>query len=338
MTDGIGCNLRHHKHSEPLDESWVEKLSSPERPGDILAADLARRLGVTERTVYRDLAILTDLGIPHYLDEATGGYRVRKDFFLPPVHLSASESLALLVLAERIGQTEQIAMTGPAARAIEKIRGQLPSRVLDEIGDVDKHIHVQLPATGPAGEAIRDVFGLMQQSIRTRRVLRCQYESLNNETDTTEFLFHPFTLSFEQRAWYAIGHHSNRGEVRRLKLNRFVAIALTDKPYAIPNDFSPDTFRGNAWRMIRGDQTYSVVITFDPEVAETVSDTNWHPTQEIEDHADRSITFRCEVEGLDEIVWWVLGYGPHAMVREPKELAERVTELSKTTAERYGGI
>jgi proteasome accessory factor B len=303
------------------------------RAGD--ARSLADKLGVVERTIYRDLEVLTDLGVPHYFDPETRSYRIRRDFFLPPLQMSIGEALALIALAERIGQTEQIALAGPAATAIEKIRGQLPTRVLDEIGDVDQHIDIRLPATGPVGEAIRDVFGAVQQAIRTRRALRCRYESLNNDTDDGEFLFRPYALSFDHRAWYAIGHHDGRDEIRRLKLNRFVAVIPTDRPYAIPDDFSLASYRGKAWRMIRGDRLYDVAIHFDADFAETVADTNWHATQEIEDHPDGTITFRCQVEGLDEIVWWVLGYGPYARVIEPRELIERVDELVQAMTLKY---
>jgi len=299
------------------------------------AEALAERLGVNERTVYRDIAILTDLGIPCFFDEERGGYRIRRDFFLPPVHLTSGEALALLTLADGVGGSEQIAMTEPAVKAVEKIRAQLPPRVLRELGDVNRLMDVHLPASGPAAESIKDVFGRVQWSLRNRRVLRCRYESLNAETDDGYFLLHPYALSFDQRAWYVVGHHSGRGEIRRLKLNRFLAVTLTDEPYTIPENFSIAEFRGNAWRMIRGESTYNVAICFDATVADTVSDTNWHPTQDIEDHPDGSITFRCTVDGLDEIVWWVLGYGPHAVVKEPRELVDRIAELVKATAERY---
>jgi proteasome accessory factor B len=218
---------------------------------------------------------------------------------------------------------------------VEKIRAQLPAGVLRELGDFDRHIAINLPATGPAAEAICDVFDRVQHAIRHRRVLRCRYESLNAETDTAEFRLRPYTLAFDQRAWYVIGHHDSRGEIRRLKLNRFIALAPTDIPYAIPDDFSLADYRGKAWRMIRGGRTYPIVIDFGADVAETVGDTNWHSTQQIEDHPDGSITFRCKVDGLDEIIWWVLGYGPHARVREPKELAERVAALVEATILRY---
>ncbi|MEX2671905.1 MAG: transcriptional regulator [Phycisphaeraceae bacterium] len=300
------------------------------------AVQLAQQLNVADRTVYRDIATLAELGVPCYFDEDANGYRVRRDFFLPPVQLTSGETLALLCLAERVGGNEQIALTGAAARAVEKIKAQLPPAVVDELGDVHQHVDVHLPASGPAGESIRDVFGLVQQAIRQRRALRCRYESLNSDTNNDPFLLRPYHLVFDQRAWYVIGHHEGRGEVRRLKLNRFSAIKPTDTPYMIPDDFSLADYRGKAWRMIRGDQTYQVRIAFNADVADTVSDTHWHPTQAIDYHDDGSITFHCEVDGLDEIVWWILGYGPHARVHEPAELAERVGELVKATAEQYG--
>jgi len=300
------------------------------------AASLARQLGVSERTIYRDLEILADLGVPCFFDDDAKGYRIRKDFFLPPVHLTVGESLALFVLTQGVAEADQIAMTGPAVQAMEKLRAQLPEKVLREIGDVDQHLEVKLPPTGPAVEAIHDVFERVRDALGRRRALECRYESLNPETNDDEpFLLEPYTLSFDQRSWYVIGHHSRRGEIRRLKLNRFTAIALTDRPYAIPEDFSPAAYRGNAWRMIRGEPTCDVVIDFDATVAETVSDTHWHPTQQIEEHPDGSITFRCTVDGLDEIVWWILGYGPLAHVREPQHLAQKVSELVRATGENY---
>lgn len=304
------------------------------------AAQLAERLDVAERTVYRDLDALHELGIDVDYDEAAEGYRVRRECFLQPLHLTATEAVALMLLAQGVGGSgngdEQIARTGEAARAMEKLRAKLPAGVRDDLQLLERHVAIRLPASGPDSAAIGDVFDAIRWAIANRRALHCRYDSLNPETDDGEaFELRPYALSFDQRAWYVVGHHGGRNEVRRLKLNRFTAVRETDKPYAIPDDFSLDTFRGQAWRMIRGDRLYEVAIRFEAEVAETVADTNWHPTQQIEEAADGSIVFRCEIEGLDEIVWWVLGYGPHAQVVEPAELAERVQGLAQATAERY---
>jgi proteasome accessory factor B len=305
------------------------------------AADLASLFHISERTLYRDLQVLGDLGIPCYHDPEQGRYRIRRDYFLPPVQLTASEALALTALAGETALPGQIALTGPAARALEKIKGQLPAQVLQRVQQLEDHIEIRLPPTGTHGDEIQDVYSRVQQAIATRRALKCAYESLNHAeaaagaAGEADFFFEPYALTYDQRAWYTIGRHDGRDAVRQLKLSRFTRIELTDRPYEIPADFSIDAFRGGAWRMIRGTESHEVAIDFDAKMAETVQDTQWHRTQTITYHDDGSLTFHCQVEGLDEIVWWVLGYGPYAKVRQPEALARRVAQLALQTASRY---
>jgi predicted DNA-binding transcriptional regulator YafY len=66
-----------------------------------------------------------------------------------------------------------------------------------------------------------------------------------------------------------------------------------------------------------------------------MAETRWHPTQTITPHPDGSCLFECEVDGLDEIVWWVLGYGPHAHVLRPTALCDLVRDLINHTAQLY---
>jgi len=157
----------------------------------------------------------------------------------------------------------------------------------------------------------------------------------NRSKNGDAFIFKPYTLFFNQRAWYAVGYHSKHNEVRCLKLNRFTRIEPLDQPYTIPKSFSLAAHLGNAWRMMRGDKTFKVELHFDPEFAETIADTHWHSTQEVIWNEDESITFRCKVDGLDEIVWWVLSMGPHCTVQKPKELIELVRTLAGATAAKY---
>lgn len=66
--------------------------------------------------------------------------------------------------------------------------------------------------------------------------------------------------------------------------------------------------------MIRGKKAYKVELVFDAAFAETISDTHWHRTQQVDWQDDDSIVFRCKVDGLDEIVWWIMSMGPHCTV------------------------
>lgn len=294
------------------------------------AERLAAECQVTVRTIYRDMKMLEGAGIPYFHDTEQKGYGVRRDFFMPPVQLTLDESLAMIALVEHIGGKEQIPLTRAAGKAIAKVRSVLPQKLQQDLEQIDRHVAIKLAQAGPY-EGISDVYEAMRSAIVKRRVLQCKYESVNRggtSKSNGPFLFKPYTLLFSQRAWYVLGHHGKHDAVRCLKLNRFSAIQPTKERYEIPAGFSVDKHVGQAWRMIRGKKRYEVELGFDAEFAETIADTLWHPTQQVEWHEDESITFTCQVDGLEEIVWWVLSMGPHCVVRKPAELAEQVKSLA----------
>ncbi|MCL2648252.1 MAG: WYL domain-containing protein [Phycisphaerales bacterium] len=295
---------------------------------------LARACGVTERTIYRDLTLLQDANIPFFFDEDRRCYRMRQDFFMPPVDLALDEALALVALGEQIAQKEQIPFTLAAARAVAKIRGLLPEKVRRELKAIDQNMAIRLGEAG-SGDAVADVFSKVQAAQVQHRCLRCYYESVRSDGFKKSFLLKPYKLFFERRAWYVLGHHGGLDDVRFFKLSRFTELQLTDVSFTTPRNFSIDKHLGNAWRMIRGDRTYKVELVFDAQFAENIADTHWHKTQKVEWEPDGSIRFHCKVDGLDEIQWWVLARGPYCRVIKPRQLIDRVRNLAKKTADQY---
>jgi predicted DNA-binding transcriptional regulator YafY len=72
-----------------------------------------------------------------------------------------------------------------------------------------------------------------------------------------------------------------------------------------------------------------VHIHFDAKVAGNVSEVQWHKTQRITWNKDKSIEFYADVDGINEITWWLLGYGDMVKVVTPKILAKRITNIAK---------
>lgn len=302
-------------------------------------AKLAKEFGVKDRTIFRDIKKLQGCGVPIESMRGrggVGGYRIQREFFLQPVQLTAEEALALSALAESVAEREQIAFLKPAHRAVAKIRAQLPADVIASIETVRSSVVIHTAASS-AGDDYADVYDRVQQAIATQKVLECEYESAGKGTDAAEpFRFEPYALFFGVRAWYAVGKHSRHSEVRTLKLSRFGRVRLTDTKYVIPASFSMEKHLGNAWGMVKGKESFEVEVEFSGPMQETVAETRWHRTQETEFDADAGVTrMRFTLDGLDEIVWWVLGMGPGCRVIKPQILADRVKELALATAGQY---
>lgn len=296
-------------------------------------ASLGLQFGVTKRTIFRDIDKLKASGVPIDFDHTTATYRIAGEFVLQPLQLTAEEALALTAMCEHVAKTEQIPFLRPAARAIEKIRAQLPEQMDADLQRITEHLVIQTAPGAPA-DGHADVYDRIRAAIASRTALECDYESPRKKTAET-FTFEPYALFYGVRAWYAIGRHGGHNEVRCLKLKRFGAILDTGRKYKVPAGFSVRGYLRNAWAMVPGDKDHEVELRLDPAIAELLADTRWHATQQIEEHQDGSATFRCTVSGLDEIVWWVLSLGPSCKVIKPKALADRVRSLAKQTAAIY---
>jgi len=297
------------------------------------AKSLAEKCETTERNIYRDINQIKEAGIP-IESSKEHGYRINGTFFMPPVRLTFEEALAVSALCEVMADQGAIPFIRPASMAMNKILAQLPFDAREELTERLRTMQLRTTATMD-GDGYEDVYDTVQNALLNKTVLKCKYESTSSEHSDETFMFQPYALFFGTRAWYVVGYHEKREAIRTLKLSRFLAIEPITSTYDIPSSFNLDNHLGNAWNMIPGDTDYEVELLFETPFSQTVSDTRWHTTQEIQWHDNDSCTFTCTVSGLDEIVWWVLSMGPHCKVIKPAELADKVSSLAKRTADMY---
>ncbi len=296
------------------------------------AEQLARELNVVVRTVRRYIRDLEDAKVPVYHDRDAGGYRIRPDYFLKPIDLSLNEAVCLALLCEKIAAGRRVPNLADAGRALSKIESILPLPLRQEVRALSRRMDVHTARSEHAGQSASN-HAAIREALRTGSVLRAVYEAARPDAEPEAFEFEPYALFFSVRAWYVVGKHSKRKGLRSLKLVRFHKLEPTDKRYRVPESFSLERYLGNAWRMIRGETDHDVELRFDPEFAQGIAETYWHPTQRFTRHPDGSLTMTCTVAGLDEIVWWVLGMGPHCRVVAPDELRARVRTLAQRTAD-----
>lgn len=187
----------------------LELLQAGHRLG---GAELARRLGVDERTVRRYAARLDDLGVPVVADRGRyGGYRLMPGYKLPPLMLTDDEAVAVvlgLLAGRRTG------LPGPAAEsALAKVQRVLPDALRDRVQALRDTLGFTGPdrAAGAAPGAVPDTGAVLTlaAAAREHRRVRLRYRSWRGEE--TERDLDPHGLVLHSGRWYVTGHDHRSG-------------------------------------------------------------------------------------------------------------------------------
>lgn len=173
----------------------LEILTHVQARKGLKADALAELCGVDKRTIFRDLKALGDAGVPIVHHKVTDGYTVDGDFFLPPVHLTMQEALALAVLCEDLAESGRIPCLKAAIRALTKVRSQLPREIREDLDRLSRHIAIRT-SNAEGDEVAIDVFEQVQHSIASGTAIRCRYESASDPDGREEFVFDPYALFF----------------------------------------------------------------------------------------------------------------------------------------------
>lgn len=295
------------------------------------AAELAQTMGVSRRTLFRDLATLRDAGVPYY-HESAKGYRIDPSFFLPPVNLKVTEALGLLLLGKAAANHRDQPFYQPAIDAIQKLACLLPPAYREVTVDMLANVSVA-PGSKHTADADQSHFAHLQRAIEQRLVCRMRYHSLYDRADI-DVTVHPYHLHHAVRSWYLMGHSVEQNGVRIYKLSRIISLEVTGRKFRLTQPFDVEQHLGNCWSLIPGGKTYRVELEFSAKVGENVAEVLWHKSQQHELLDDGRCMVRFTVDGLDEIAWWLLGYGDQVYVHKPKALRDKLAGAYRKALEK----
>lgn len=184
---------------------------------------LAQELGISIRTLYRDIVTLQAQGAR--IDGEPGmGYVLRPGFMLPPLMFSEDE-IEALVLGSRWVAKRGDSRLGAAARdAVAKIAAVLPADLRDTLDA--STLLVAADAAVSAGDA---ELASIRQAIRSERKLDITYRDLK-DAETRRRIW-PFAVGFFDRVRVVVAWCELRQGFRHFRTDRIAALAPTDIRY-----------------------------------------------------------------------------------------------------------
>jgi predicted DNA-binding transcriptional regulator YafY len=178
----------------------------------VSGAMLAAELGISLRTLYRDIATLQAQGA--LIDGEAGlGYLLQPGFMLPPLMFSEEEIEALVLGSRWVAKRADSKLKFAAQNALAKIAAVLPSDLRQEL-----NASALLVGPGEPVAAIDEELIITRRAIRSEHKLQITYLDVNeNETERTIW---PFALGFFERVRIVIAWCELRQEFRHFRMDR----------------------------------------------------------------------------------------------------------------------
>jgi predicted DNA-binding transcriptional regulator YafY len=184
--------------------------------------ELADRLGVTTRSVRRDVDRLRDLGYPVLASTGLGGgYRLGAGAALPPLLLDPEEAVAMAVCL-RVAAGGSVAGVGESAlRALSKLDQVMPARLRSQVAAV----HQATVTLGDTTETPVDpeVLMTLARASRDHEHVDAGYVDLHG--NATARRLEPYQLVTTGRRWYLLCYDRDKADWRSLRLDRMSDVA-----------------------------------------------------------------------------------------------------------------
>jgi proteasome accessory factor B len=289
---------------------------------------------VSSKTIQRDIEFMRSrLNMPIEYDQLQFGFYYTEPVTnFPSIEVTESEIVALFVAQKALEQYKGTSFEKPLAAAFRKITDGLRESVTFPWDDLDAAISFRGIGT-TIGDV--DLFETLSKAVLRTQEIVFEYKKLGGSRHEVRRV-QPYHLGCVENQWYLFGFDLARKQLRTFALPRMRNLQSTAMKFKRPANFTISNYLGGAFGVFTGHGEFNIRIRFDAFAGRLVGERKWHTTQKIrplgKDGAD-GIELSLELGSLEEVTRWVLSWGGHAHVMEPKELAEQVKLAAKAIME-----
>lgn len=280
--------------------------------GHATAPELAEKLEVSVRTVYRDIDALNGAGIPICVETGrSGGVRLLEGFVLDRALLSDQERREVLAALQSLAAVGS--GCGPAT--LDKLAALF--RIPDE-----RWYTVDFARWGSGGQQDNAKFEQLKGAVLRRRAVRLRYAGAYSSAE--ERVVWPLRLAYKAHAWYLHAYCTRRRGLRLFKLTRILEWEVLAEPFdpaclpaeeeAPPPAGTPVTLRFD------GAMAYRVYDEFDPE--------------QVRRQADGTLLVHAEMPADEWLVGFLLSFGAQVEVVEPAYLRGVLAQRARAVYEK----
>ncbi|WP_129674532.1 YafY family protein [Candidatus Chloroploca sp. Khr17] len=297
-------------------------------------ASFMQRFEVSERTIRADIAFFQErFNAPLKYDRSRRGYYYTDPAWqLPTMMMSEGELMAFFLSVELVHRYLGTAFERPLRNAVDRLAESLPVELRVSLNDLTQHYTFQPGATSTVDpELLLALFEAMQE----RWPVKVLYLTASTG-ERRERIIEPYHLFNVRGNWQVVAFDHHRTQMRQFSVSRIEAwnVCKSERFTRDPT-FSPAEYLNTSFLAERGDRAEPIEIWFDAYQSNYMRGRTWHPTQQIEEHNDGSMTLRFQSGALAEIRRWVMSFGRHAIAKAPASLVDDLRRECAATLAQY---
>lgn len=302
--------------------------------GQLSAKALAEKLGVSERTIYRDMEVLSGAGIPVFAERGkNGGWSLLEGYQTDLTGLKESEIQALFIPSSP-QLLEDLGLTRISEEARNKLIASLPAIYRENAKDVWSRIHIDTSSWRGTKEKITS-FEILKHAIWKNYKLNIVYQRADGQTN--HYIVQPLGLVAKGSSWYFIAAKEN-GELRNYRASRIQSVVPIKETFERPRNFDMAQYWRNSKKaFIKNLPKYEVRVKASKEILPRLSFTNHFvrilEIAPVDKKGWAAIHFAFDTE--EEAKRYILGFADQMMVIEPKDLHHKILEMAQSVVSQY---
>jgi predicted DNA-binding transcriptional regulator YafY len=291
------------------------------------ARDLAERLEVSERTIYRDVDALSASGIPVYTERGSeGGIALAEGYRQALMQFGEDEVRALFISGSAI--LADLGLGPNMDRALEKLRGAFTDVQRKAAEKARGRIHIDQRRWYQSDPPVERL-SLVRRAVWDDRRLEIVYED-RAKAKTTRCV-DPHGLVSKAGVWYLVA--STAEGFRSFRIDRIADVRELDERFERDVAFDLDAYWKQSAASMRAEFAgFAVVVRANAEAAESI--TSFWPSTWLD--RDNERVLRIEFSSESAAVSHLLTWGIEVELIEPESLRLAVLQRARAICERYG--
>lgn len=288
--------------------------------------EITKLLKISKRTFYRDIEEFRKIGIKCNYNREKSSYEIVPESMLPETNLTIKEAQVLLMLVHEAKNYINFPFKASGLMAALKIERSLRT-------GVKQHCHALLqncsirPQPQAQMNLLDTAINILQEAITKKHIVTFNYRK--DDMEDVRVRIHPYHLFYAHHSWHIIGKLGLQGKISAFKLHEIKDLTVTKCRFTDGDNFDLTEYMGMAWSIRPEGLLYNIKLSFLPEISQEVVAVQWHSTQTVTMKDDGSAILEFRVDGLNEIIWWIVGYGHRVKVLSPRILKKRFADIAQ---------